>query len=162
MRTLPRPLTAPRSAWLAGSALLASLVGCSAGTQEARPSGQGGSVGGAAVTAEGGGAPAPAGTDEIDRMEEVRRVCARKASSAMARCWNQEFERTRNRKLEAQVEVLIMVSPGGTAESVKVIGNAGGSKELEACVAEEVRGWTYPEGRTATPVNCRFFLRSTM
>lgn len=151
---LPAPAIAP---WLCALGLLTSVGACSTGAQETRPPATG-----AATSAAEGATSSATGTEDTDRMEEVRRVCSRKAASAMSRCWNQEFERTHNRKMEASIEVLIMVTPGGTAESVKVIGNAGGSKELAGCVAEEAQSWTYPEGKNATPVNCRFLLRSTM
>lgn len=150
------------SALLAAPLLLSLAAGCSGGTQAERPTRAGVASQDPTEAAAAAAAASISAPDENDRMDAVRRVCARKANSSMPRCWNAEYERTHNRKIEAQVEVLIVVSPGGTAEDVKVIGNQGSSAEMTACVAEEVRSWTYPEGTRSTPVNCRFVLRSTM
>ncbi len=97
-----------------------------------------------------------------DRIDEIRRICMRKANSAVPACWSREYERTHNQKMTAQVTLQIVVAPGGTAQEVRVIAEKGGSKELDQCLVDEAKSWTYPEGTMPAPVECTFFLQSSM
>lgn len=96
-----------------------------------------------------------------DRIDEITRLCARKANTAVVRCWNDEYMRT-GKKFEAHVTLMIVVSPAGTAEQVRVVSSTARSRELEECLVQEARSWSYPEGKVSAPVNCSFFLRSSM
>ncbi|MCS6915028.1 MAG: AgmX/PglI C-terminal domain-containing protein [Myxococcales bacterium] len=96
-----------------------------------------------------------------DRIDEITRLCARKANTAVVRCWNEEYMRT-GKKFEAHVTLMIVVSPAGTAEQVRVVASTSKSKDLQECLIQEARSWSYPEGKVSAPVNCSFFLRSSM
>lgn len=127
----------------------------------------------AAAGCSGGAAEKPAAAssaDQIaqqqaiqpDRIEEIRRICTRKAGSAVPRCWSSEYDRTHNRKYTAQVTLMIVVAPEGQATDVQVIAREGTTPELEKCLIDEARAWTYPSGSVPAPVNCSFFLQSSM
>jgi hypothetical protein len=97
-----------------------------------------------------------------DRAEEIRRVCNRKASSELPRCWSEEFDRTKNKKFVGNVNVMLTISPSGEAQDVEVLNPKPELKEFEKCVADAARSWTYPSGQTVAPVQCDFFLQSSM
>lgn len=134
-----------------GLPLVVAVVmgGCASGSAERRPQ---------------AAAPEQSSADQsiqLDRIDEINRLCQRKAGIAVPRCWNDEYQRT-GKKFEAQVTLMIVVNAAGTAEDVKVIGSTAKSKELEACLMDQARTWSYPEGKVSVPVNCSFFLRSSM
>lgn len=102
-----------------------------------------------------------------ERVEEIERICSRKAASTVPRCWALEYEAAKDkvaaRKLEAQITLMIIVAPDGRAQEIKVVGRSGGGgKSLEDCLVEEARSWGYPEGKVAAPVYCSFYLKSSM
>lgn len=96
-----------------------------------------------------------------DRAEGIRHVCNRKASTELSRCWSEEFDRTRNNKFSAQINVMLTVSPSGQAQEVEVLNPQPSRKELEQCVTESAKSWTFPSGQTVAPVQCSFFLQSS-
>lgn len=96
-----------------------------------------------------------------DRAEDVRRICNRKASTELPRCWSDEVERTNNKQLTVSVKLMITVSPEGKAIDVTVLEPVPAQATLEKCVADAAAGWIYPTGQTASPVQCNFFLRSS-
>lgn len=99
-----------------------------------------------------------------ERGEEVRKVCSRKAqtSSDMSRCWMQEAERRGGKKFEAEVRLMLYVSPEGRAQEVNVLNPVAEMGQLEACIVEAVKGWSYPSGQTVVPAQCSFHLRPIM
>lgn len=98
-----------------------------------------------------------------ERAAEVRKVCTRKAQTSpdISRCWMQESERNGGKKFEAEIRIMMLVGPDGQAQEANVL-NGGERKDLEGCVLEAVKGWSYPTGQTVTPVQCNFFLRPIM
>ncbi len=98
-----------------------------------------------------------------ERAEDVRKVCNRKAqtSSDLSRCWMQESERIGAKKFDAEIRVNMLIGPDGHAQEASVM-NPSPRKELEACVLEAVKGWSYPSGQTVVPAQCTFILRPIM
>lgn len=98
-----------------------------------------------------------------ERAAEVRKVCTRKAAtgSDISRCWSEESTRNGGKKFEAEIRIFMLITPGGTVQEANVL-NGGERKELESCVLEAARSWSYPSGQTVTPVQCNFFLRPIM
>lgn len=98
-----------------------------------------------------------------ERAAEVRKVCTRKAQTSpdLSSCWMQEAERSGGKKFEAEIRISMLISPDGKAQEASVL-NGGQRKELESCVLEVVKGWSYPSGQTVTPVQCNFYLRPIM
>jgi hypothetical protein len=99
-----------------------------------------------------------------ERGEDVRKVCSRKAQTSpdMSRCWMEESERRGNRKFDAELRLALLISPDGKAQEVKVLNPKPEFKDLEACMIEAVKGWSYPTGQTMVPAQCNFFLRPMM
>lgn len=98
-----------------------------------------------------------------ERAAEVRKVCARKAQTGtdISRCWSEEATRNGGKKFETEIRIFMLVAPNGTVQEANVL-NPSERKELDACVLESARGWSYPSGQTVTPVQCNFFLRPIM
>lgn len=99
-----------------------------------------------------------------ERGEEIRRVCSRKAqtSTDIGRCWMEESERRGAKKFEAEVKLMLLVSPEGKAQEINVLNSTAEFKALEGCVIEAVRGWNFPSGQTVAPAQCNFLLRPMM
>jgi hypothetical protein len=149
-----------------GGVLLASLVllsGCDDKAPQRRTSstalrtGQGTKE----VQQAPGGGYVESSENAQDRAEAVNRVCHRKASSDLPSCWSAEVDRTKNRKLEARIGVMLTISPQGKAEKVDLISTQPELHSLEQCVVEAARSWSYPDGTATALVRCDFFLRSS-
>lgn len=167
MRTQILAAAISRTSLLLGSLCLSgALVGGSAGCSET------------SVSVPPKGAPRPArpyvkpaqqnadtptveNTEE--RGEEIRRVCTRKAQTSpdLPRCWQEEAERSGNKKLEASIRVMLYVNGQGSAQDVSVLGSVPALSQMEGCVVEAVKSWSYPTGQTVVPVQCNFLLRSS-
>lgn len=96
-----------------------------------------------------------------ERLDEIQRLCNRKAGTAVPSCWNDEYMRTR-KKFEAQITLMLQINPAGRADEVRIVSTSTQSKELLECLVREAKGWSYPEGKVPIFVNCSFFLRSSM
>lgn len=98
-----------------------------------------------------------------ERGEEIRKVCTRKAATSpdLGRCWMDEAERSGNRKLEANIRVMLYVSGQGAVQDATVLNAVPELAQMEKCVVDAVKGWSYPSGQTVVPVQCNFLLRSS-
>lgn len=151
-----------------GGVLLAALV-LSAGCDEKSPqtrtsSGQlrtSGKSGTSTQQMAPGGGYVEQSENAQDRAESVRRVCQRKASSDLPLCWSAEVDRSKNRKLEARIGIMLSVSPQGKADKVDVISPQPELSNLEQCVVDAARSWSYPDGTATALVRCDFYLRSS-
>jgi hypothetical protein len=94
-----------------------------------------------------------------ERAEAIRRVCNRKASTDLGRCWSDEAGRRKDPRFEARVTIEITVAPSGSASAVKVLNSSGDLRTLEQCIIDSAKSWSYPDGQTEVPVQCPFFLR---
>ena len=94
-----------------------------------------------------------------ERAEAIRRVCNRKASTDLGRCWSDEAGRKQDPKFEARINLTITVSREGSATEVKVLNPSSENRTLEQCVVDSAKSWTYPSGQTEVPVQCGFYLR---
>ncbi|MFO0577007.1 MAG: AgmX/PglI C-terminal domain-containing protein [Polyangia bacterium] len=140
-----------------GVSLLGGVAGCSEPQQSvrryqpaptSRPSGQ------AQTFTE-----TPTTENYEERAEAIRRVCNRKASTDLGRCWSDEAGRKQDPKFEARINLTITVSPEGAATEVKVLNPSSENRTLEQCVIDSAKSWTYPSGQTEVPVQCGFYLR---
>ena len=142
---------------LAIGAVVAGLSGCAEEKDSVRPS---------PPMRPRGAKPAAVDTPTVenadDRSEEIRRVCSRKASVELPRCWSEEYDRTKDRKFKGNVDVVLTITPSGQAQEVEVLNPNPAHSEFEKCVSDSARGWTYPSGQTLAPVQCHFFLQSSM
>jgi outer membrane biosynthesis protein TonB len=115
-------------------------------------------IGGCATT-ETPKAGATAAANEEGRTEQtitaeqndaIDAIFKRKASQLQS-CWQEEYARTQNRKLEGDLLVALTVTPSGKPADVKVLKSTIESREIEACVVKEVASWAFPESHAATP-----------
>jgi hypothetical protein len=149
-RTVAKVLT------VAGVCLLAGLSGCAEDKDAVRP------------TPMRARPPKPAAVDTPtvenadDRSEEIRRVCNRKAHVELPRCWSEEYDRSKDRKFRGNVNVMLTISPSGEAQDVEVLNPVPEHKEFEKCVTDAAKSWSYPTGQTVAPVQCSFYLQSSM
>jgi hypothetical protein len=127
------------------------------GTASVRTAGKGGSQ----VQQAPGGGYVESSENAAERGEAIRRVCTRKMSSELPICWSAEVERTKNRKLEVNIGVMLTISPAGKAVSVDVLSPKPDQQSLEQCVVDAVRNWSFPEGTETASMQCHFFLRSS-
>jgi TonB family protein len=94
--------------------------------------------------------PAGGGID-AEHHEAVERVLARKIPELQS-CWQDEYEKTKNRKLEGNVSLMVVVSPAGKASKVDILESTLKAPAIENCVVATVRSWSFPEGKDEVPV----------
>lgn len=105
------------------------------------------------TTGQGNTNPDPgAGTGNTDtsaaltpeQMEEVQRT-VRIGKDGITQCFEEEMERTKNKKLTGKVTVKIQIGVNKVAEQV-VIGEATlKSPDLHACIIKTVKAWEFPK-----------------
>src|SRR4051812_16355848 len=117
--------------------VLAMVQGCAAETQESRaePS-RPAAIAVANVTAEQ--------NDAIDAL-------FRRKTPQLMHCWQEEYERSQNRKLEGDITLSMVISKKGKAGDVKVVRSTLGVPAVDSCVVTEVASWTFPEGPGDAP-----------
>ncbi len=92
--------------------------------------------GGATVTAEQ--------NDAIDAL-------FRRKAPELQTCWQQEYERSQNRKLEGDISLQMVISKSGKAMGIKVVKSTIGVEAVDRCVIGEVQTWAFPEGPADAP-----------
>lgn len=94
-----------------------------------------------------------AAAHDPDRHSAIERTFARKTGDLQS-CWEEEYERTKNRKLEGNLTVQLFVLPSGRASDVKVLKSSLNSADpgvLDSCIVKVVSGWSFPEGSGTMP-----------
>jgi len=91
-----------------------------------------------------------AATVTAEQNDAIDALFRRKAP-ALQRCWQEEYERTQNRKVEGDLSLQMVISTGGKANDVKVLTSTINSPPIEKCVVAEVTGWSFPEGPGTAP-----------
>jgi TonB family protein len=89
-------------------------------------------------------------TVTAEQNDAIDALFKRKASQLQS-CWQEEYERTKNRKLEGDLLVALTVTPSGKPADVKVLKSSIDSRDIEACVVKEVGSWSFPESNASTP-----------
>ena len=122
----------------AGMLAFALLGACATENKETRtePRQPAGDDKGANVTAEQ--------NDAIDAL-------FRRKAPALQRCWQEEYERTQNRKLEGDITLSMVVTTKGNATDLKVVHSTIGVPAVDKCVTTEVQSWLFPEGPGNAP-----------
>ncbi len=90
------------------------------------------------------------GTLPAEQAEAIEMLFHRKVAT-LQRCWNDEYEKTHNRKLEGDVTVGLTVTTTGKPADVKILESTFNAAEFEACVVKEVQGWEFPEVSVSSP-----------
>jgi len=131
MHNTPRIIAA-----LAATATLA--FGCAEGQKETRTGGTT-TAGGAAVeqqTPEAGIPP--------EKIEEVQATFRRKSMQVQS-CYSDEMQRTSNKKVEGDVMIGMTLKTSGKASDVKVLKTTLNSPNIETCVVDQVKSWSFTE-----------------
>jgi TonB family protein len=89
-------------------------------------------------------------TTTAEQNDAIDAIFKRKASQLQS-CWQEEYARTQNRKLEGDLLVALTVTPSGKPADVKVLKSSIDSQEIQACVVKEVASWAFPESPAETP-----------
>jgi hypothetical protein len=105
--------------------------------------------GGTTAAQQGGDSSDPAAHDP-ERHHATERVFARKAVE-LQECWVDEYNKTKNRKWETNMNIQVMVPPSGTGSSVKVLQSSNPNQAVETCVEKTIAGWSFPEGHSTMP-----------
>jgi hypothetical protein len=122
---------------------LASLCACASGNQETRS--ESGTHSGEVEPGHGGHM-----TVTAEQNDAIDALFRRKAPQ-LQRCWQEEYERTQNRKLEGEITLQMIVSKKGQATGTKVTKSTINAPTVESCVVNEVASWQFPEGPGDAP-----------
>jgi TonB family protein len=93
---------------------------------------------GAAMESATGGGVTPEQNDAIDAL-------FRRKAQQLQSCWQDEYERNHNRKLEGDITVGLTVTPSGKPTGVRVLKSSMGNADVEQCVVQAVSAWGFPE-----------------
>jgi TonB family protein len=75
----------------------------------------------------------------------------RRKAPQLQTCWQQEYERTQNRKLEGDIALQMMITKSGKPTAIKIIKSTVGVPAVDQCVISEITGWVFPEGPGDAP-----------
>ena len=95
-------------------------------------------------------APAQGPMVTAEQNDAIDALFRRKAPELQS-CWQDEYQRTKNRKLEGDISVQMLISPKGHAGDVKVASSTIGVAAVDECVVKTVGGWSFPEGPAPAP-----------
>jgi TonB family protein len=140
---------APRSAraWLVAGSLATVALGCGGGSR-ADTTPAAGAAGAAGGEAQAGGGGSSSGGGEVvppEKIDESNRQLSRKRA-VMSRCLaiavdNKELPKNSHGK----VTVEIVISPSGTADSVKIVRASLESKMLDECIIGHIKEIAFPQ-----------------
>lgn len=88
------------------------------------------------ATSQGGLTP-----EQIDSVDAVFR---RKAGSLMT-CWQDEHQKTGDRKVAGEVTIGLTVQKTGKPAKVAILKSTLNNQPIEECVKKEVTTWSFPE-----------------
>jgi hypothetical protein len=133
-----------RNAW--GAVVVMVMFGACA--EQSGSTQQGSTMAGSSSGSEGSSVDANALTPE--RQDAIERTFQRKTAS-LQDCWAKEYDKTKDRKFEDDITVGFEIQPSGSAQNVKVLKSSAHNNDVESCVAQEIGGWTFPEGNATVP-----------
>jgi TonB family protein len=94
---------------------------------------------------------APQGpTVTSDQNDAIDSLFRRKAPELQS-CWQDEYQRTQNRKIEGDVTLSMTVTKAGHATDVRVIKSTINAPNIDACVVKAIGEWVFPEGPADAP-----------
>jgi len=122
---------------------IGTMLGCATeGQQERRSSTTASSSAGETPSPEQGVTPEQ--NDAIDAL-------FRRKAPELQTCWNDEYEKTHDRKLEGDVTLGMTVTPSGKPADVKVLNSTIKNGDIEVCVRKAVGQWDFPEVSAPVP-----------
>jgi outer membrane biosynthesis protein TonB len=133
-----------RSVW--GIVAVAALIGGCA--EQSGSTQQQSTMAGSSSESQGSAVDPNALTPE--RQDAIERTFQRKSAS-LQDCWTKEYEKTKDRKLEDDLTLGFDIAPSGAVSNVRVLKSTANNHEIDACVTQEVSGWSFPEGNAKVP-----------
>jgi hypothetical protein len=127
---------------------LAALLGMTLGGCPATTGNGNGTTGPGPGPGEGTGGPS-ARALTADQLEEVERTM-RNGMDALNRCFTDEMERTKDKKLAGKVTLKILIGTNRTAEQVQIGEHTLRGPDFHSCLVREVRALEFPGIRTPT------------
>ena len=88
--------------------------------------------------------PAAGGGVTPEENDAIEAIFKRKTAQLMT-CWQDEYERNHNRKLEGDVTIGMTVTTAGKPSDVRVLKSSLGNPQIEGCVVKEISSWGFPE-----------------
>jgi hypothetical protein len=97
---------------------------------------------------EGNGGPSATAltAEQIEEVERTMRI----GQDALNRCFTDEMERTKNKKLAGKVMFKILIGTNKAAEQVQIGENTLNGPEFQSCLIREIKSLEFPSIRTAT------------
>ena len=102
-------------------------------------------------TEEPGVAAAANGPTVTAEQNEAIDALFRRKAPQLQSCWQDEFQRSGNRKVEGDITLSMIVTKAGKATELKNVKSTIGVPALDACVLKEVGTWVFPEGPGDAP-----------
>lgn len=134
----------PGTAWRAAVLAAGFLVGCGGG-QRADTTPATGGGGGEAQVVQGGDPGGGGDAVPPDKIDEINRQLGRKRA-VMSRCLASAVD---NKELpknaRGKVTVEIVISPSGTADTVKIVRASVESKTLDDCIIGRIKEIAFPQ-----------------
>ncbi len=75
----------------------------------------------------------------------------RRKTPQLQHCWQEEYQRTQNRKIEGDITLSMIVSKSGQATQIKNIKSTINAPAIDECVVKEIATWVFPEGPAEAP-----------
>jgi len=99
----------------------------------------------------GSGATDTSGANTAEQMDEVQRSVNNEGGlrSALNRCFMEEMERRKDKKLAGNVMVKVLIGTNEHAEQVVIGENTLKGTEFTGCVVQTVKGWEFPKLNSA-------------
>jgi TonB family protein len=75
----------------------------------------------------------------------------RRKATELQSCWQDEYERNHDRKMEGNITVGLTVTPSGRPQNVRVLQSSMNNHDVEGCVVKAVASWGFPETSADCP-----------
>jgi TonB family protein len=102
------------------------------------------------TTVEGQGQAVESAHVTAEQNDAIDALFRRKASELQS-CWQEEYEKTKNRQLAGTITVGLTVTPSGKPTDVRVLKSSMNNASVEQCVVRDVASWNFPEVSAPCP-----------
>ncbi len=89
-------------------------------------------------------------TVTAEQNDAIDALFKRKTPQLM-RCWQEEYERTKNRALQGDITVSMVISRAGKPGNLTVVKSTMGAASVDKCVTDEIATWVFAEGPADAP-----------
>ena len=85
-----------------------------------------------------------------EQNDAIDALFKRKAQELQS-CWQDEYEKNHDRKLEGNITVGLTVTPSGRPQNVRILQSSMNNKDVEGCIVKAVAAWGFPETSADCP-----------